>query len=62
MLLDTEIDVRTVEPGAVAAPGDAVHRLADAWREAGIGDGDLVLIHSSLKRTLRRLLKQQPLP
>lgn len=33
--------------------------LADDWRRAGIGAGDTVLIHSSLKRTLHRLLKQK---
>lgn len=38
---------------------DAVQQLAEDWRDAGIGDGDTVLIHSSLKRTLRRLLKQK---
>ena len=44
----------------VADPAsDTVQRLAEDWRGAGIGDGDTVLVHSSLKRTMRRLLKQK---
>ena len=33
---------------------DIVEILAQSWREAGIRSGDLVLIHSSIKRTLLR--------
>lgn len=35
-----------------------VDALAEAWTRAGIRAGDTVLIHSSLKQTLRRCLKQ----
>jgi aminoglycoside 3-N-acetyltransferase len=31
--------------------------LTREWREAGLGTNDIVLIHSSVKRTLRRYLK-----
>lgn len=48
------------DPTGLADPAaDAVRMLVDDWRHAGIGDGDVVLIHSSLKRTLRRFLKQK---
>jgi aminoglycoside 3-N-acetyltransferase len=32
----------------------AVDTLAQDWRDAGLREGDLVLIHSSLRRTVRR--------
>ena len=44
--------------GPTETGNSVVEMLADDWRRAGIGAGDTVLIHSSLKRTLRRLLKQ----
>jgi len=31
--------------------------LSDEWKEAGVQEGDVLLVHSSLKRTLRRYLK-----
>lgn len=34
----------------------AIENLANEWRQAGLGLGDTVLLHSSLRRTLRRLL------
>lgn len=34
-----------------------LERLANEWQEAGIAQGDTVLIHSNLKRTLRRITK-----
>ena len=34
--------------------------LVAGWRKSGIGSGDMVLLHSSLKRTLRRYRKQDP--
>src|SRR5580700_6813666 len=33
---------------------EAVDSLAQDWRDAGLREGDLVLIHSSLRRTVRR--------
>ncbi len=33
--------------------------LADEWREAGVQDGDVLLVHSSLKRTLSRYMQHQ---
>lgn len=35
-----------------------IRELADEWRKAGIAEGDTVLLHSSVKRTLRQYLKQ----
>jgi len=35
----------------------AVTSLAEDWRHAGIRTGDLVLIHSSLRRTVRRCVQ-----
>lgn len=35
----------------------AIALLATDWRAAGIRDGDMVLVHSSISRTLRRLRK-----
>ncbi len=32
--------------------------LVNEWREAGVQEGDVLLVHSSIKRTLRRYLKQ----
>jgi aminoglycoside 3-N-acetyltransferase len=32
---------------------EAIVRLADQWRASGIGDGDMVLLHSDIRRTLR---------
>ncbi len=31
--------------------------LADEWKEAGVQEGDVLLVHSSIKRTFRRYLK-----
>ncbi len=57
MMLDFDTSSTSAE---VADPAsDTVQRLAEDWRGAGIGDGDTVLVHSSLKRTMRRLLKQK---
>src|SRR5690242_14989379 len=39
----------------MADASDSTRRLADAWRQAGLHEGDLVLIHSSISRTLRNL-------
>jgi aminoglycoside 3-N-acetyltransferase len=39
----------------MADASDAARRLAEAWRQAGLREGDLVLIHSSISRTLRSL-------
>lgn len=39
----------------MADASDAAGRLAESWRQAGLQDGDLVLIHSSISRTLREL-------
>ncbi len=57
MMLDTNI--ATGPAGLAYSTADGIRRLAEDWRHAGIDDGDVVLIHSSLKRTLRRLLKQK---
>jgi len=35
-----------------------VEKLVNQWHEAGIREGDVLLIHSSIKRTLQRLIKQ----
>jgi aminoglycoside 3-N-acetyltransferase len=34
---------------------EAVERLADEWRKAGVEAGDVLLLHSSISRTLRRM-------
>lgn len=34
-----------------------IEALANEWREAGIQEGDILLIHSSIKRTFKRYLK-----
>lgn len=34
-----------------------IDRLVDDWRSAGVEDGDILLLHSSLGRTFRRILK-----
>lgn len=34
-----------------------IHTLADEWRSAGIEQGDMVLVHSSIARTLRRIAR-----
>lgn len=36
-----------------------VAELASAWRAAGVAEGDTLLLHSDIKRTLRRILKQR---
>ncbi len=36
-----------------------VAALASAWRAAGVAEGDTLLLHSDIKRTLRRTLKQR---
>jgi len=36
-----------------------IDEMSRAWRESGIKDGDTVLLHSSLKRTLKQYLKQK---
>lgn len=33
--------------------------LANEWRKAGVQDGDVLLIHSNIKRTLSRYIKQR---
>ena len=33
--------------------------LANEWLEAGVKDGDVLLVHSSIKRTLSRYIKQR---
>lgn len=35
-----------------------IDNLVEEWRSAGIQEGDLLLIHSNIKGTLRRFLKQ----
>jgi len=35
-----------------------IAKLVDEWHEAGIEEGDVLLIHSSIKRTLQRYMKQ----
>lgn len=37
-----------------------VQDLAQEWSSSGIGPGDIVLLHSSLSRTLKRLKKRLP--
>lgn len=37
---------------------EAIIRLADQWRASGIGDGDMVLLHSNISRTLRSARRQ----
>jgi aminoglycoside 3-N-acetyltransferase len=34
-----------------------IERLANEWQKSGISQGDTLLIHSSLKRTLKRIIK-----
>ena len=34
-----------------------IQALSDEWEQAGIQEGDVLLVHSSIKRTLRRYLK-----
>lgn len=34
-----------------------ISRLAEEWHSAGLGDGDTVLLHSSLKRLLRKIAR-----
>lgn len=34
-----------------------IQMLADEWKEAGIQEGDVLLLHSSIKRTFKRHLK-----
>ena len=36
---------------------DPLEALAQDWRKAGLGEGDIVLFHSRSNRTIRRLLK-----
>lgn len=36
---------------------EVVKRLADDWRAAGVAEGDTLLLHSSISRTLRRIAK-----
>ena len=36
-----------------------IQNLVNEWREAGVQEGDVLLIHSSIKRTLRRYMKQR---
>ncbi|MEI7732254.1 MAG: AAC(3) family N-acetyltransferase [Verrucomicrobiota bacterium] len=36
---------------------EAVKRLADDWRTAGVTEGDTLLVHSTISRTLRRVAK-----
>lgn len=33
----------------------AVHSLSQEWRQAGVQEGDILLLHSSTRRTLKRL-------
>ena len=33
-------------------------KLVHAWREAGIREGDALLVHSNITKTLKRFLKQ----
>jgi len=35
-----------------------IQTLANEWREAGVQEGDVLLVHSSIKRTFRRYLRQ----
>lgn len=34
-----------------------IQMLADEWKEAGVKDGDVLLLHSNVKRTFKRYLK-----
>lgn len=34
-----------------------IQTLADEWREAGVHEGDVLLVHSSIKRTFKRYLR-----
>jgi aminoglycoside 3-N-acetyltransferase len=34
-----------------------IQMLADEWKEAGVQEGDVLLLHSSIKRTFKRHLK-----
>lgn len=43
----------------MAAMSSIVEQLAREWRQAGISEGDTLLLHSDIKRTLRRVLKQR---
>lgn len=45
-------------PGARERMSEASDWLADQWRGAGVAPGDILLVHSGLKRTFRRLLQQ----
>jgi aminoglycoside 3-N-acetyltransferase len=38
--------------------GDIVDRLAEAWQRAGVEPGDMLLLHSSAKRLMRRIAKE----
>jgi aminoglycoside 3-N-acetyltransferase len=35
-----------------------IENLTNEWREAGVSEGDLLLVHSNIKRTFRRGLKE----
>jgi len=35
-----------------------IKNLADEWRNSGVADGDVLLVHSDIKNTFRRYLKQ----
>ena len=36
---------------------EVIKKLADDWRVAGVAEGDTLLLHSSISRTLRRIAK-----
>lgn len=36
-----------------------IETLAQEWRESGVQEGDVLLVHSSVKRVIRRCLKQR---
>lgn len=36
---------------------DVIKQLASEWRTAGVQEGDMLLVHSNIKRTLRRIAK-----
>jgi len=36
-----------------------VSQLADEWRRAGVSEGDTLLVHSNLRRTIRRLVRMK---
>ena len=44
--------------GACVMQREAITRLADQWRACGIGDGDMVLLHSNIRRILRGARRQ----